>query len=72
MELSGKYTPQDFEKQIYSEWETKRYFHGEAHSDKPPFSIVLPPPNITGALHMGHAVALEPEFGIVLCAGRDL
>jgi valyl-tRNA synthetase len=58
MDLSGKYSPQEFEKQIYSDWEANKYFHGESSSKKPPFSIVLPPPNVTGALHMGHALTL--------------
>jgi len=65
MELSAKYNPSEFEKQIYAEWESKGYFHGEDKSSKPPFSIVLPPPNVTGALHLGHAVVLSIQDTIV-------
>ena len=65
MELSQKYTPSEFEKQIYAEWESKGYFHGDDKSDKPPFSIVLPPPNVTGALHLGHAVVLSIQDTVV-------
>jgi len=65
MELSAKYTPSEFEKQIYAEWESKGYFHGEDKSNKPPFSIVLPPPNVTGALHLGHAVVLSIQDTVV-------
>lgn len=64
-ELSAKYNPQEFEKQIYSEWEKNGYFHGKDSSDQPPFSIVLPPPNVTGALHMGHALTLTIQDTVV-------
>ena len=65
MDLSSKYEPKDFEKELYSEWEKKGYFHGEDSSKKPPFSIVLPPPNVTGALHMGHALTLTIQDSVV-------
>lgn len=65
MDLSSKYAPQEFEKEIYKEWESKGYFHGQDSSDKPQFSIVLPPPNVTGALHMGHALVLTIQDTIV-------
>ncbi len=65
MDLSSKYEPKDFEKELYSEWEKKGYFHGEDSSKKPPFSIVLPPPNVTGALHMGHALTLTIQDTVV-------
>ncbi len=64
-ELSAKYNPQEFEKLIYSEWERNGCFHGLDKSDKPQFSIVLPPPNVTGALHLGHAVVLSIQDTIV-------
>ena len=54
--LTGKYSPQEFEKGIYDFWMDKKYFHGTVGLSKPPFSIVIPPPNITGFLHMGHAL----------------
>ena len=41
---------------IYSEWEKRRYFHSEPDPKKKPFTIVIPPPNVTGALHLGHAL----------------
>ena len=44
------------ERQWYQMWEEREYFKAESPSDKPPFSIVIPPPNITGNLHMGHAL----------------
>jgi len=65
MDLSSKYEPQVFEKDIYKDWESKGYFHGVDKSDKPQFSIVLPPPNVTGALHMGHALVLTIQDSVV-------
>jgi valyl-tRNA synthetase len=52
-ELSAKYTPADIEDKWYSHWEGKGYFHNEP-DEREPFSIVIPPPNVTGVLHMGH------------------
>jgi valyl-tRNA synthetase len=54
--LDKTYNPQDFEKRIYEEWMERGYFKAEANENKMPFTIVLPPPNITGQLHMGHAL----------------
>ncbi|PLX41255.1 MAG: valine--tRNA ligase [Deltaproteobacteria bacterium] len=54
--IEGTYSPQEFEEKWYDEWTQKGYFHADPHSDKPPFSIVIPPPNVTGILHMGHAL----------------
>ena len=48
--------PKDFEKRLYDEWLDKGYFKSSPNPDKKPFCIVLPPPNITGQLHMGHAL----------------
>lgn len=50
------YNPAELEKKWYSFWEENGYFHEEADPNKKPFSIVLPPPNVTGQLHMGHAL----------------
>ena len=50
------YDPASVEKKWYEFWEKNRYFHAEAEPGKKPFSIVIPPPNITGKLHMGHAL----------------
>ena len=55
-ELTGSYNPSEFESSIYDFWLGKKYFHGITGSQKPPFSIVIPPPNVTGYLHMGHAL----------------
>ena len=55
-EIKGKYNPQDFEKSIYSFWLEKRFFHAEVDFSKSSFSIVIPPPNVTGYLHIGHAL----------------
>ncbi|MDR1796638.1 MAG: valine--tRNA ligase [Clostridiales Family XIII bacterium] len=55
-ELAKTYNPKDFEQRIYQSWEQDGDFHQEAATDKPPFTIVMPPPNITGQLHMGHAL----------------
>ncbi len=50
------YNPGEIENKWYSYWENQGYFHEEVDSSKTPFSIVLPPPNVTGMLHMGHAL----------------
>ncbi len=55
-ELAKTYSPKDFEDRIYHEWEEKKYFHAEIDPKKKPYTIVIPPPNITGQLHMGHAL----------------
>ena len=54
--LSKTYDPKDFEKRLYDEWLDKGYFKSSPNPDKKPFCIVLPPPNITGQIHMGHAL----------------
>ena len=55
-ELSKTYDPKDIEDRLYKNWEEKGYFHAEVDRSKKPFTIVMPPPNITGQLHMGHAL----------------
>ncbi|MCD7854598.1 MAG: valine--tRNA ligase [Clostridiales bacterium] len=55
-QLEKNYNPSVVEDRIYSEWLEKKYFHAEPDSKKEPFTIVIPPPNITGQLHMGHAL----------------
>ena len=55
-ELSKSYDPTEVESRWYPLWLEKGYFRAEAASTKPPFSIVLPPPNVTGSLHLGHAL----------------
>jgi len=54
--LEKNYEPKEFEERIYQNWLDKKYFHADENSDKKPFSIVMPPPNITGVLHMGHGM----------------
>ncbi len=55
-EMAKVYNPSEFEKEIYEDWEKNGYFRAEVDADKLPFTIVIPPPNITGQLHMGHAL----------------
>jgi valyl-tRNA synthetase len=55
-EIPSRYNPKDTEQKWYDFWLKNRYFHAEAEKGKSPFSIVIPPPNITGHLHMGHAL----------------
>ena len=55
-ELAKNYNPAEFEDRIYSEWCEKGYFKPDSDEKKPAFSIVIPPPNVTGQLHMGHAL----------------
>ena len=55
-ELSTTYSPKEFEDRIYKKWEEKKYFTPEVDKSKKPYSIVMPPPNITGKLHLGHAL----------------
>lgn len=54
--LADRYNPQEVENKIYKWWEESGYFKAEDKSTKPPFSIILPPPNVTGFLHLGHAL----------------
>ncbi|MEV4897283.1 class I tRNA ligase family protein, partial [Nonomuraea sp. NPDC055795] len=55
-ELPTQYTPADVETRSYSRWESEGYFHADPGSSREPYSIVLPPPNVTGVLHIGHAL----------------
>ncbi len=55
-ELAKTYDPKGIEDRIYAKWLEKKYFHAEVDRTKKPFTIVIPPPNITGQLHMGHAL----------------
>ena len=55
-ELEGKFNPKDFEDEIYANWEKQGYFKPSNDKSKKPYTIVIPPPNITGKLHMGHAL----------------
>lgn len=55
-ELAKTYNPKDIEDKLYQKWLDNNYFHAEVDRSKKPFTIVIPPPNITGELHMGHAL----------------
>ena len=55
-ELEKTYNPADIEPRLYEKWMQKKYFHAKVDKTKKPFTIVMPPPNITGQLHMGHAL----------------
>jgi len=74
-EMPTRINPAEFEQEIYNEWLEKNYFHADENSDKEPFSIVIPPPNVTGSLHIGHA--LNNTLIDVLCryhrmAGKEV
>jgi len=56
MTNEGSYTPQNFEDEIYKIWEDKGYFKARVNKDKKPFTIVMPPPNVTSKAHIGHAL----------------
>ena len=54
--LEGKYNPKEFEEKLYQRWEEKGYFKPSMDKNKEPYCIMMPPPNVTGKLHMGHAL----------------
>ena len=56
MDMAKTYEPKSFEQKLYKNWQEKGYFTAKVDKSKTPFSIVMPPPNITGQLHMGHAL----------------
>src|SRR5882672_9758997 len=55
-DLPKQYDPQDAQRRWYELWVSQGYFHADPASDRPPYCIVIPPPNVTGALHLGHAL----------------
>ena len=55
-ELPTGFVPADIEAPLYKKWLDAGYFTADAKSEKPPFAIVIPPPNVTGSLHIGHAL----------------
>ncbi len=69
-ELDKVYEPKSVEQKWYEQWEQKGYFHATLPSDKPSYSIVIPPPNITGVLHMGHA--LNNTLQDILCRWKRM
>ena len=54
--LNDKFNPKDFEENLYENWEKKGYFKPSDDKTKEPYCIMMPPPNVTGKLHMGHAL----------------
>ena len=64
-ELAKTYEPKAFEERLYSEWIEKGYFHAEPDENKHPYPIVKPPPNITGQLHLGHAMDCTLQDSII-------
>ena len=54
--LNDKFNPKDFEDKLYKNWEEKGYFKPSQDKSKEPYCIMMPPPNVTGRLHMGHAL----------------
>ena len=56
LELAATFSPADIEAPLYQKWLDAGYFRADASSAKPPFTIVIPPPNVTGSLHIGHAL----------------
>ena len=54
--MEKNYSPSDIEGRLYEKWLNNGYFHAQVDPSKKPFTIVMPPPNITGKLHMGHAL----------------
>ena len=69
-ELSKGYMPEDIEKKWYDVWVEKGLFNGEIDKSRPHFSIVIPPPNVTGSLHMGHA--FNNTFQDIMCRTRRM
>ena len=67
MEMEKTYNPAAIEEKIYDRWLQKKYFHAEVDRSKKPFTIVMPPPNITGQLHMGHALDNTMQQILIRC-----
>ncbi|HHK41499.1 MAG TPA: hypothetical protein ENJ50_03685, partial [Planctomycetaceae bacterium] len=53
--LPSRFPFQESQRELYAMWESRGYFHAEVDPNKKPYCIVIPPPNVTGALHLGHA-----------------
>lgn len=65
MDMSKTYSPKEFEDRIYKKWSDNNYFVAKVDKKKKPFTIVIPPPNITGQLHMGHALNNSIQDAII-------
>ncbi len=62
--MNKTYEPKSFEGKLYKKWTDKKYFHADSGSKKKPFTIVMPPPNITGQLHVGHALDMTLQDAV--------
>ena len=65
VEMDKVFNPKAVEDRLYAEWEQKGYFKGTKIPGKKPFVIMMPPPNITGQLHMGHAMDALPQDALI-------
>ncbi len=65
MELNKTYNPKDFERRIYDKWIENKYFEAHPNEKKLPYTIVMPPPNITGQLHIGHALNMTLQDSVI-------
>ena len=70
--IAKTYDPKQVEDRLYGEWMDNGYFHAVIDREKEPFTIVIPPPNITGQVHMGHALdnTLQDKIGRASCRER--
>ncbi|WP_068448806.1 valine--tRNA ligase [Caviibacter abscessus] len=64
-ELNGNYNPAEFETKLYKTWENNKYFNADTNSEKPAFSMILPPPNVTGILHIGHVMNMSIQDAVI-------
>ncbi len=62
--MDKTYEPKSFEQRLYKKWTDSKYFHARPDSGKKPFTIVMPPPNITGQLHVGHALDMTLQDAV--------
>lgn len=76
MNKQGSYNPQEFEENIYKNWEEKGYFRAKVNKNKKPFTIVMPPPNVTSKAHIGHGLTMTLQDALIrykrLCGYESL
>ena len=70
-ELEKTYDPSIVEDRLYNHWIENKYFHTKVDKSKKPYTIVMPPPNITGQLHMGHALDNTIQDILILSVGKE-
>ena len=70
-ELPKRYEPAELEGRLYASWESSGSFSADPQSDKPAYTIVLPPPNVTGSLHVGHALTAAVQDTLVRFKAHD-